>query len=62
VNDAHVHDICLGLIDAPESLIFKYVSDLNRGSEWTPYEQKDPNMKKIVTGEAGQVGMKMEFE
>lgn len=51
-----------GLIQASREQIFPYISNLRRGSEWSPYEKMAPNMKKKYYGEEGQVGSKMEFE
>lgn len=51
-----------GLIKAPASKIFPYISNFKRGEAWSPYEKVDPSMKKIFTGVDGQVGSIMEFE
>jgi hypothetical protein len=39
-----------GLINATPEEIFPYISDLNLGGAWNPYEKRDPNMKKTITG------------
>jgi hypothetical protein len=51
-----------GLIEAPAEKIFPYISNFKLGSVWSPYEAKDPNMKKTFSGEDGQVGSVMEFK
>jgi hypothetical protein len=37
-------------IKAPPEKIFPYVNDLKAFGTWSPYEKKDPNMKRIYTG------------
>lgn len=37
-------------INAPAEKVFPYLSDLKAGSEWSPFEKKDPNMKKEYVG------------
>ena len=51
-----------GLINAPAEKIFPYLSNFKMGSQWSPYEKIDPNMKKTFTGNDGEVGSVMEFE
>lgn len=51
-----------GIINAPASKIFPYISDFKRGAEWSPYEKMDLNMKKTFTGADAQVGSVMAFE
>lgn len=51
-----------GVINASADKIFPYISNLKRGGEWSPYEQNDPNMKKVFSGEDGAVGSKMDFD
>ena len=51
-----------GVIDAPADKIYPYISNLKMGSQWSPYEKIDPNMKKTFKGDDGQVGAVMEFE
>lgn len=51
-----------GVINAPASRIFPYLSNFKMGSQWSPYEKMDPNMKKTYVGTDGQVGSIMEFE
>lgn len=51
-----------GVIDAPADKIFPYISNLKMGHLWSPYEKKDPDMKKTFSGTEGAVGSIMEFE
>ncbi len=37
-------------INAPVEKVFPYLSDLKLGSEWSPFEKVDPNMKKEYVG------------
>lgn len=39
-----------GEINAPVEKVFPYLSDLKLGSEWSPWEKVDPNMKKVSEG------------
>ena len=51
-----------GVIKATPETIFPYISNLKLGGQWSPYEKKDPNMKKVFSGPEDQPGGKMEFE
>lgn len=51
-----------GLIMASPEKIYPYLSDFKLGSQWSPYEQTDPTMKKTYSGTMGQVGSRMEFD
>ncbi len=51
-----------GLINAAPEKIYPYLSDLNKGGLWSPFEQVDPNLKKTFSGPGNQVGSIMEFE
>src|SRR4051812_2951429 len=51
-----------GVINAPAAKIFPYVSNFKMGGFWSPYEMKDPHMKRNFVGIDGQVGSGMEFE
>lgn len=45
-------------IAAPASKIFPYFEDLKQQRHWSPYDQKDPDMKRVYSGAekgAGQV-------
>jgi len=37
-------------IDAPPPVVFAILNDLHQGARWSPYEQRDPNMKKTFEG------------
>lgn len=45
-----------GLINAPAEKIYPYLSQLKLGAEWSPYEKKDPDMKRGFQGTDGTVG------
>jgi uncharacterized protein YndB with AHSA1/START domain len=51
-----------GVINAPAAKIFPYISNLKMGALWSPYEKKDPNAKKTLSGNEGQVGSMLEFD
>lgn len=51
-----------GVINAPAEKIFPFISNFRLGAQWSPYEQKDPNMKKTFIGPDAQVGAVMEFD
>jgi uncharacterized protein YndB with AHSA1/START domain len=51
-----------GVIQAPADQIFPYISNLKMGGLWSPYEKKDPSMKKTFIGPDAQVGSMMEFD
>lgn len=51
-----------GVIHAPVDVIFPYISKFSLGGEWSPYEKIDPNMKKYLGGNDGEVGSTMVFE
>lgn len=51
-----------GIINASPGAIYPYLSDLHLGSEWSPYEKLDPQMKRTFKGAATEVGAIMEFE
>lgn len=51
-----------GVIQAPASKIFPYLSHFKLGEQWSPYEKKDPTMKKNFIGPDATVGSVMEFE
>jgi len=44
------------VINAPPEEVFGRVSNLRKWSEWSPWEELDPNMQKAYTGEDGAVG------
>ena len=37
-------------IKAPPAKIFPYINDLHRWSAWSPYDKKDPEMKRTFSG------------
>lgn len=49
-------------IKAPPDKIYPLMSDFRRGMEWSPYEKKDPNMKRSFSGPASGKGSIYEFE
>ena len=51
-----------GLIAAPPERVFPFASEFKKGGLWSPYEQKDPAMKKRFAGPEGAAGSIMEFE
>ncbi|MES2803812.1 MAG: SRPBCC family protein [Bdellovibrionota bacterium] len=50
------------VINAPADKIYPYISNFKLGSQWNPFDQKDPNMKRTFLGNDGEVGSAMEFE
>ena len=42
--------------------IYAVVTDLRRGIEWSPYEQKDPAMKRTFSGPPQGVGAALEWD
>ena len=38
------------VINAPPENIFPHINELKRWAEWSPYEKKDPNMKRTFSG------------
>jgi len=51
-----------GVIQASPETIFPYISNFRLGEHWSPYEKKDPAMKKTFIGPDAQVGSVMEFD
>jgi hypothetical protein len=49
-------------IKAPAEKIYPLMSDFRRGAEWSPYEKKDPDMKRRFSGAASGKGAVYEFE
>ena len=43
-------------IDQPVSKVFDYLKYLKKQDEWSPWNKKDPDMKKEFVGTDGQVG------
>jgi len=50
-----------GVIKATPEQIFPYLSQFKLGSEWSPFEKKDPNMKKVYPATDGP-GAVFEFD
>ncbi len=44
------------VINQPKDKVFEYLRYLKNGSEWSPWEKKDPHMVKTCRGVDGQVG------
>ncbi|MGE3315915.1 MAG: SRPBCC family protein [Planctomycetaceae bacterium] len=49
-------------IDAPASAIFPHVNDLHRWEAWSPYDKRDPSMKRIYEGAESGVGAKYTWD
>jgi len=49
-------------IQAPAEKIFPYVNDLASYRRWSPWEDKDPNMKGALSGPAAGTGAVFEWE
>jgi uncharacterized protein YndB with AHSA1/START domain len=50
------------LIKAPAEKIFPYLSDPRKTVLWSPWEKKDPNLKKTFTGAASGKGAIYEWD
>ncbi len=50
------------VINAPAEKIYPYLSNFKLGSQWNPFDQKDPNLKRTFLGNDGEVGSAMNFE
>ena len=49
-------------INAPPATVFALINDLRRWSAWSPYERKDPAMKRTYSGAASGPGAAYEWE
>jgi len=49
-------------IKAPPEKIFPLLSDFHKGEAWSPYEKKDPAMKRTYSGAASGKGSVYEFD
>ena len=49
-------------INQPVSKVFDYLRHLKKQDEWSPWNKKDPNMKKEFEGVDGQVGAISKWE
>jgi hypothetical protein len=43
-------------INAPAEVVFSIINDLRRWGEWSPYDKRDPNMKKTFEGPSAGPG------
>src|SRR5262249_31323241 len=43
-------------IAAPPDAVYALLTNFHRGAEWSPWEKKDPNIKKTYTGKDGEMG------
>jgi uncharacterized protein YndB with AHSA1/START domain len=50
------------LIKATPEKIFPFLSDFRKGEVWSPYEKKDPAMKRTFSGAASGKGSVYDFE
>lgn len=50
------------LINAPREKIFDQVIDFHNWTKWSPYEHKDPNLKRTFSGAESGVGSKYAWE
>lgn len=48
-------------IQAPPGKIFAYIADFHRWRGWSPYENKDPGMKRAYSGTPSGVGAVYEY-
>ena len=49
-------------IKATPEKIFPFLNDFRKGEAWSPYEKKDPTMKRTYSGAASGKGSVYEFE
>jgi hypothetical protein len=49
-------------INAPADKLVGILTDLRRGAEWSPYEKKDPTMKKTFSGPASGPGATLSWD
>lgn len=50
------------LIKAPPEKVYAWLDDPKRTAEWSPWEKKDPHMKKTFSGAAKGVGAVYEWD
>ena len=50
------------VIQAPPEKVYAILEDLDRGKEWSPFEKKDPNLKRSRSGPAKGKGAVYTFE
>lgn len=51
-----------GVIHASPERIFPFISQFKLGTQWSPYEKADPQMKHVYGGTDGTVGASEDFE
>ena len=56
----HVHRSIT--IQSPVNQVFEVIKSLKKHDSWSPWSQKDPNMKKSFTGTDGEPGCIMSWE
>lgn len=61
-RDGKFHYERSGVINASPDKIYPFLSNLKMGMMWSPFEQKDPGMKRNFVGPVDQVGSIYEFE
>ncbi len=44
------------VVNAPADLVFPYVNDFHQWTQWSPFENLDPNLKRTYTGAPAGVG------
>lgn len=49
-------------INAPPDKIFPLINDLRKWRSWSPYENKDPNMKRVYSGAGHGKGAVYEWD
>lgn len=49
-------------IKAPPEKIYPLIADFHRWTAWSPYEHRDPNLKRTYGGTAGAVGQTYAWE
>ncbi|MCH9661691.1 MAG: SRPBCC family protein [Bacteroidetes bacterium] len=50
------------VIDKPVSEVFQYIKQVKNQDHWSPWQKRDPNMKKTLTGVDGEVGFTTRWE
>ena len=58
---AHVTVARSVVINAPEHVIYPYLNNLRRFSNWSPWSARDPNMKVTFSGPPEGTGAKIEW-
>jgi hypothetical protein len=49
-------------ISADQKTIYTYMGDFNTFNQWSPWGDKDPNMKVEITGNPGEIGSKYSWK